>query len=320
MELSEFSQESAIDFPLLPTFEAEWMPIYFEPITLSGERITLAVAALGKDGTREIRLAPREQVLKCLYGAKAKDVQEIYNWIEESLQEYLSAQNSFNGWLPPLSGISVGSVQRTFSDTIDGVIQQAIRRSASLGELAKIPVLEPQLEKIVNVKTLQKQFNKDVKELMSVAYPQFRDYCNVSFHAGKTFKDLRSKVTSPNLLNAAFTFFHPQHYAMNVIYLDISMQKELAGVKSKIFNLSLLKKYSADHAEILPMLQSCEVGFATKNSDDLSVREKQVLEDFSKSAQEIADHHGIATYKVLSKQQVTQRIIAKAKYEKIDAT
>jgi hypothetical protein len=39
-------------------------------------------------------------------------------------------------------------------------------------------------------------------------------------------------------------------------------------------NFSLLKKYSADHAEILPVLQSCEVGFATKNSDDLSAREK----------------------------------------------
>jgi hypothetical protein len=318
MELSEFFQESVIGFPTLPTFEAEWMPIYFEPITLSGERITLAVAALGKDGTREIRLAPREQVLECLYGAKARDVQEIYNWIEESLQEYISAQNSFSGWLPPLDGISVGNVQHTFSDTIDGVIQQAIRRSASLGELAKTPVLEPQVEKIVNVKTLQKQFNKDVKELMSVAYPQLRDYCNVSFHGGKKIKDLRSKITSPNLLNAAFTFFHPQHYAMSVVYLDTSMQKELAGVKSKIFNLSLLKKYSADHAEILPILQSCEVGFATRDTGELSDRDKQVLEDFSKSAQEIADHHEISTYKVTSKQQVTQRIIAKAKYEEVN--
>lgn len=121
-------------FPAVPVFRARWTPVYLEPIQGSGERLTVAIVVTTGERA-EIRPVVRPDVLKAIFGAKAKGIRGIVELAVDSLSGYLKASGSIAGWRSPISGIHLGQDREAASDDVEGIIRQAIQSAASLSVL-----------------------------------------------------------------------------------------------------------------------------------------------------------------------------------------
>lgn len=118
------------DFPQLPTYQARWAPIYWEPIMGSGERLTAIIGATGDDGATNVIQSIRSDTLPCMYGAQARNVQGLLDLVLKSFQNHLATYRQFSGWKPPLGGFYLGPIYEARSNTLQGVFRQAMVRMA----------------------------------------------------------------------------------------------------------------------------------------------------------------------------------------------
>lgn len=125
-------------FPKAPLYQGAWQAIYMEPIVGSGEKITIAIMALGidKKDTKVIQ-AIRPELIECLYGDQSEKMQSMINWVIESAKRQASSKDGLLNWKPPMSGIEISKLHKANDDDIDGIIRQGMRFSASLGTLAQ---------------------------------------------------------------------------------------------------------------------------------------------------------------------------------------
>lgn len=120
-------------FPELPTYEADWVAVYMEPIVQSGERITIGVVAT--DGAAiDGQLAISEKMLQCLYGDSAAGMRTM---MELALQRALKfARSGFKGQFSPgMHGVSISKKRHGLGDDLDDIILQGISLTSSLCDL-----------------------------------------------------------------------------------------------------------------------------------------------------------------------------------------
>jgi hypothetical protein len=122
-------------FPPLPVYAGNWAPLYLEPMMGSGERLTVAVAALGYDGAVRVIQAIAPELLDCMYGTRAAQVQGLITLTMHSLSRHLGAQLSFEQWQAPLSHIYLGKPSEARADTLSGLLRQGLALTASLADL-----------------------------------------------------------------------------------------------------------------------------------------------------------------------------------------
>jgi len=101
----------------------------------SGEMLTVAVAAIGKNGECRVSPAIRPHVLDAMFGSQAAGMARIIGIICSSLQGHLQKHGVFEGWISPMSGISLGRVRETSSSDLVGLLRQAVSMTASLAAL-----------------------------------------------------------------------------------------------------------------------------------------------------------------------------------------
>ena len=119
-------------FPDLPSYSAQWTPIFWEPILLSGEKITAIISAVGNDGQILIEPVLRQNVIKTLFPNGHRGAAEMLNWAVESLTAHLCNGGDVLDWSSPMSGFTLGTPRQISSYNIESVIQQAIPLCASL--------------------------------------------------------------------------------------------------------------------------------------------------------------------------------------------
>lgn|GEM_PF-1859680 len=154
-----------------PTYTGEWMPVFIEPIPLSGERITACIAAVGADGKNALHATLDHRKLKHLYGSASANIQGIINLILESLQHHLNAQQPLSAWQPPLDGAYPGRIRQARSASLEGIINQGIRTVASLAE----PI---DLEAESTPDLVQEKFSTAVRDALLEINSQYRDCIN----------------------------------------------------------------------------------------------------------------------------------------------
>ncbi len=118
-------------FPVLPQFKASWCPIYWEPIEGSGERITFAIVSKSATGSR-IHSVLRPPVVRALYGNKHAGVRGFFELVADSLTDHFNHGKSPTTWMPPISGIHVGGWRESLSNSLDGIVAQAVAQASSL--------------------------------------------------------------------------------------------------------------------------------------------------------------------------------------------
>jgi hypothetical protein len=132
----------------------------FEPITGSGERITVAIVVSDGAG-REVKRTVRDEVLKALYGSRRAHLSQMIDFV-------LAALRSQIGDAPPsipLTGFSLGSWQEASSRAERyGVLRQAVYRSCSMASLDDLDAQEDEGAVQEGTKQWQAQVRQSVIE------------------------------------------------------------------------------------------------------------------------------------------------------------
>ncbi|WP_325890885.1 hypothetical protein [Grimontia sp. NTOU-MAR1] len=123
-------------FPDFPSYSASWTPVYFEPILLSGERLTVLIVIEDENNEFRIFKTLRDEVLESFYGSKSKNVKSLIDLCETSIKEHLTVRRQMKDWQPPFDGLYSGLTKRAADDSITMIARQAIQRSSSLSSLS----------------------------------------------------------------------------------------------------------------------------------------------------------------------------------------
>ncbi|WP_455912803.1 hypothetical protein [Pseudomonas palmensis] len=152
---------------------AYWAPLRVEPIALSGEAITVAVAILGEPGTRpRVVSALSDDVMTSVFGTHGMSLLGIARLASESLLSHLIRNGTFASWTPPTSGIFIGDVEEGQGESIEEIAIQALRASACLSAMTE------------DFRSQEKRGEKNrlvssVKKAMQVLAPDYADRFHV---------------------------------------------------------------------------------------------------------------------------------------------
>lgn len=149
-----------LDVQNAPSYRASWAPVFFEPITGSGERITVAVVVCDAAGG-EVKRTVRDDVLKALYGSKRAHLSQMIDFVLAALR----SQIGHRAPTIPLTGFSLGSWQEASSRAERyGVLRQAVYRSCSMASLDELDAQEDEATAQEGARQWQAQVRQSVIE------------------------------------------------------------------------------------------------------------------------------------------------------------
>ncbi|MDY5106087.1 MAG: hypothetical protein SPE78_02910 [Actinobacillus minor] len=284
-------------FPELPRFKGEWRAIQLEPIVGSGERITVAISALGQNGEHKAIQAIRPELLECLYGNKAKDISNLISLILYSVK---AQHTNLNEWVAPFEGVIMTSAQKTISEDIDGILRQAIQLSASLSSLA-LTVEHNEETQSSQVKKENARWANTIKELVISRKPALKVYFDAQYQA-----------TEKSPIKSKLSFAAPNYVANIGILQPTRLSPSVQSLKSKILDIEIFN-------DNLPLFKEREitkeiiVGIPNIEEDiTLSNRNIQSIKDYVELLHEISDKQNILLHTVNSHNQAANRIIRMA--------
>lgn len=277
-------------FPEIPAYKGFWQPVYLEPIIGSGEKITVAVVAVGLLGDYKVIQAIRSELLESLYGAKASQIQSMVSWIIESINESLGKGSVLSGWQTPIDGVTLGNRVEAVDETIEGILRQAIRFSASLSVLS----LDAERgEDEQQPKRYIEQWASKIAHEVEILNPQFRKY----------FKS-RVRISEVEIFTT-FGFLN-QKYASNFgLLVPEKLSGSLNAVKARLFDLESLKR-----ANILIKPDNYEIIIGTPSLNDPTLTEKAInkIKNNIDLLTEIASTENISVYRAESPKEAAERI------------
>lgn len=217
-------------------YSGQWAPIYYEPVALSGERLTIGIAALGADNQVLVHPALRSDILHCLYGEQAERIAEMIRWVCASVQQHLTACQTFDGWQPPLQGGFMAPARPARSQDINGIIRQGIQLCASLSNI----YLSTE-QRVENDDDQQKFWTTQVRSAILAQNPAYKAFFNKKI----PLTERRKKISYSFIKN---------DYVANLAALPISNITATNTVRARIMDLEnlLLDKFSGfKHLEII---------------------------------------------------------------------
>lgn len=121
--------------PRRDRIQAEWAPIYIEPMVGSGEKLSVGVAVANVDGFLVVPVVALNRLV-CVYGKEvnalihAADIaiQNLNNVLAEKGQEVL------HNWRPPVDGVSLGRVHIGAGGSLEEIARTGLTACSSLVE------------------------------------------------------------------------------------------------------------------------------------------------------------------------------------------
>ncbi|WP_339521777.1 hypothetical protein [Pseudomonas sp. EA_35y_Pfl2_R111] len=221
-------------FPPLPEFEAQWAPVYLEPIVQSGERLTIAVVARsGSEVTGCLTIS--EKALKCLYGESAHGMRQMMSLALERSIEY--ARGGFAGQFSAgMHGVQIGRIREGLGENMHHILQQACSLTASLSSIhADVLQDEPEEDAKAIEHTLAR-LRDDIQGRVLGILPSLRDRFNLPLNTHGV-EGARGHV-----------FFAGNKMAANIARMKPSQQisRHVDGAKSRLWDLHFIKSKMAD--------------------------------------------------------------------------
>lgn len=157
----------------LSTISARWMPVHLEPITFSGERITIAVAIAPEDGTQAkvvstLAIEPLEQV----FGQYGRHLFNLAGVVVADLQAFLATGGSLHNWQPNMQGVYAGNIVPTRNTTLDAIIQSALTHSSLFSAKTNDSSDEEQADRSLG------RFQAEIKRLVTVSRAGYSERFN----------------------------------------------------------------------------------------------------------------------------------------------
>jgi len=209
--------------PPRPAYSGTLAPIYLEPMPGSGERITIAIIAMGDDRALRVHPVIHQDAMTCLYGNKAENMQGLIELCSASLREHLGKARTLGDWAPPLTTATLGAQRKAYAESMNAMIGQGVRMFASLGVL-------PQDAGEVDTDNTDERRNWD-DEIRESANPIIHPYF------GK-----RIQLTVASKRKTPIGFIHAR-YAANFALLSpgASLGSAVNSAKAKLWNLQMLR-------------------------------------------------------------------------------
>ncbi|MGI2030247.1 hypothetical protein [Endozoicomonas acroporae] len=244
-------------FPPPPNYNGVWQALYLEPIVGSGEKITVAIAAVGNNSEFSVIQAIRPELLECLYGNKSVHMQNMIDWLVKSAQNKISKSGDLDKWTPPFDGVIMGSPVEAKDENIDGILKQAIRFSASLSSLSLDADREE--EEPQQPKKYTERWAKSINDELKLINPSLT-----------SFFEKRAKVYDVNI-QTTYGFLNEKYVANFGVLVPVRLSSSLTTVKAKILDLEAFKK-----TNMLAKPEKFEIIIGIPNYKDPTLSDKSI--------------------------------------------
>ena len=281
-------------FPAQPNYRGSWQTIYLEPIIGSGEKIAIAVTAIGKDKQYKVIQAIRPELLDCLYGSQAEKMQTMVDWIVDSANNEIKANNTLSKWSPPFDGVTLGKEKIAADENIEGILRQAIRISASLSTLALDAEREEDEEQ---PRKYSENWTRSIADEMRLINPHFASHFNKKI-----------KVSDTDILTS-YGFLTEKYVSNFGLLVPSRLSASLNAMKAKLFDLESLKK-----SQLLVKPDKYEMIIGMPSFDDPTLSNKAVnrLQDTVKMVSELAHSEDISLIQTKNAKQAAEHLMQTA--------
>jgi hypothetical protein len=192
------------------------MPVYFEPVFKSGERITIAVAAIS--GDQSIVFETLDSVtIRAMYKNRAVEISNLIELVTDSLRLFIAKYSSLYNWNPPISGVFSGHIANAEGIRFEHIVNQGVQSCSSLSSLYTPDEAEDVSH--IQVRTL-------IKNTLLAINEGYKDCLNKSV----SFENGRSKT---------YGILHPK-LASNIVVATRGTNSENSGLV-KMMDLNALK-------------------------------------------------------------------------------
>lgn len=130
------TSKSSLEFPpRRNSVQADWAPVYIEPMMGSGEKICIGIAVANAGGFLVTPVVALKR-LSSIYGKEAEALVFAANLAIEHFQNHLigNGQDGIRNWKPPLDGIILGSPRIGAGMSLEEIARTGLMACASLVE------------------------------------------------------------------------------------------------------------------------------------------------------------------------------------------
>lgn len=148
---------------------ARWMPVYVEPITHSGERITVAIAittGVPGDSPRVVNTLDVES-LKLVFGRFGDHLYSLADNVSTDLQAWLTLGGELSDWRPAYSGVFPGRITDTRNVSIEAIINSAKTHTSLFSAKSNDSSHEDSSERSLN------RFQAEIRKLVEASREGF---------------------------------------------------------------------------------------------------------------------------------------------------
>jgi len=265
-------------FPESPDYNGTWHAIYMEPIVGSGERITVAVAAIKSKSEFKVIQAIRSELLDCLYGAQSSNMQNMINWLVESASKFISDVGSLDQWVAPFDGVNCTKSTHATDINLDGVLRQAIRFSASLSTLS---LDAERMDEDQQPRRYIERWATNIANELAIINSDLTPYLRQKIKIGT------SKVYTN------YGFLNDRYVSNFALLMPSNLSSSLNTVKAKLLDLETLKK-----SQYLLMPEKFEMIIGTPPFSDPTLSDKSLdnLKNSIELVKEIAGQEGVSVF------------------------
>ncbi|EJH4830390.1 hypothetical protein [Pseudomonas aeruginosa] len=208
------------------------MAVHLEPITFSGERITIAVAVVPEDETPPKVIStllpePLEQV----FGQYGKHLFNLAGNVISELQAYLFTGGPLESWEPSMQGVFVGKVIPTRNTSIQTIIKSALTHSSLFSAKGNDAARGDAADRSLN------KFQEEIKKLVLAS----REGMKVRFNQKMPLYGGKAKVSIT---------YVGTHLAINLATLDTTLtshSQQRDAAHRKINQLLALREIAIGH-------------------------------------------------------------------------
>lgn len=266
-----------VSFPSAPDFFAEWRTVYFEPIPNSGERIAILIVIKNVSGRIEIFDALHPTVIDSLYGSKASSFNGYLKLIKLNILK--------NNGESTIDGVDISAWHSSQSVNIQGVVKQALYKTASLGAVALKSLFEQDDSSIEN-EQVDNRWSKRIKNAVIEIDPSYEKSFDIKIPIRKDVKILCG--------------FHTSRYSAK---FNVCTSQTITRMKSNLMDLQIFDSHNvSDKFDLIIQMPT---------DDNLQVSLKtlaRMKENIELLKEEVASKANISIYTCNSEKEGAARI------------
>jgi hypothetical protein len=267
-----------------------WRPIFWEPVSGTGERLMVGVVVDRENKVSAHRII-RDDVLDCLYGKAANGARTLIDTGLDALKS-LSEISSLQSDLPTVFGLEPGPLRHIYAPNMTETLRISALLYSSLANMDRLDAMES--TDAPTQEDVNRRFSTEVKELVIGMRPDLSPYFGRQAVLIEDGEPVKFGFCSPNVI---------LHFGV------LSPVRQSGGVRD-----ARARMWELDRAREWTSIKTAALLFAVPRENDPTLSSRQ-QEAARRNAHEIsreADGHGILFKTVTEVERGASELIALA--------